>query len=330
MRLAKKFRWLLLAMLLLSGAGWLYWAGALPEPKQIITLPDGSRFRFAGATWGTNAVPPYWAAHVIRRVPSVVSNYMAKYLGQALSGPTINFFQRENNCDPQMFLWFVSLSTNTPGSAAWSVYSSTAVLADGAGMKSGAVGKPLLFNRVRWSYLTFPLVPRRNRTVECDLYASSSDTKPFATIHFRNPVYGWFRRWKAEPLPAIKRAGDLEVRLDEIDSGVPDNQFVLHANGSREVRYASLVNGIGTHTGFDYSLRSPRGTNEFWVLHHAELSDPTGNRLDGLNQHDFMPDHPQGYFESPTSAGWLPRSEWLADALWPDEPAWRLTDQSLA
>ena len=32
-------------------------------------------------------------------------------------------------------------------------------------------------------------------------------------------------------------------------------------------------------TEFDISLSSPRGTNEAWVLHSAEISDATGNFL---------------------------------------------------
>jgi hypothetical protein len=206
----------------------------------------------------------------------------------------------------------------------------TAQLADEAGVQSGARGFPFFGNSVTWSYVTFPVVPKRSRTLQCIFYASdygSEALHPFSKITFKNPLSHNFPQWTAEPVPTIKHVGDLEVRLDELAWGHPVSANILKSNGARTFVGLDPIRGDGTwtDTGIDLSLRSPRGTNELWIPHSVELSDATGNVLSAktLGLGDLAPARhiaAEGFL--PT--GWSGFCEFIHGTLWPDEAAWKL------
>jgi hypothetical protein len=169
------------------------------------------------------------------------------------------------------------------------------------------------------------VVPKRSKTLECRLYRGpygQDSVTQFGKVVFANPVYGHFAKWEPEPVPAVKRSGDLEVRLDSVLSGNPQSgATVLRPNGSQAPAVTPADGGSRIVTRFDYSVRSARGTNERWVLQSAELGDATGNRLKGqaslssLGEWNSRPE---------TNADWRGGTDEINATLWPDEPAWRL------
>ena len=123
-------------------------------------------------------------------------------------------------------------------------------------------------------------------------------------MQFPNPLYGRFPVWKPEPVPAVKMAGDLEVRLVNFTTEILDPVgLVKLTNGQMGSNYQ--WDGSDVRTVFHFAYHSPRGTNERWEISDAELSDATGNVL--------------------RDSGWPggKRVDFVG-TLWPDEAAWRL------
>ncbi len=128
---------------------------------------------------------------------------------------------------------------------------------------------------------------------------------------------------RPEPLPVVKRAGDLEVKLAGVSTdrgvgGVRD----LGLNGIWGEHYQPARVGGNIRTWFEFLLRSADSTNAFWVLHAAELSDATGNILTGIADNTGY--RLSGIPQYANSADWSAYSESLPGSLWPDETAWRL------
>jgi hypothetical protein len=148
-------------------------------------------------------------------------------------------------------------------------------------------------------------------------YVGARSATPVGSISIPNPLYGNYPQWTPEQLPAVKKAGDLEVRLDDLKAGTRlGGAPVIMPNGS-------IVKPYDPATKFDFSVRSSRGTNEVWVLESAELSDATGNvirdrsfRSFGILFNDY---------NRPQKFGWASYSESIIRGmLWPDGAAWRL------
>jgi hypothetical protein len=303
------FFWLGLALLLaaVAAAGWWRWDSAHQAPPQILTLSDGSKYQFIGTTYGVNNVPPMLKARLVRVLPRPLADWVRKHVGQDFT----QYNEGERLETPQLFLWFKQWATNSstgvPGPPL------VARLTDDAGMEAGLPAYVSFASSVAWSYAAFPVVPKRSRMLECDLYlmiGPGNLTIPRARFTFPNPVYGHFPQWKPEPVPAVKRTGDLEVRLDEFNTGTENaGGYVVHANGSRGLPREAATKGQNTKTIFDFSFSSPRGTNEVWAPQSAELSDATGNVL--------VAKAFRGGLQSA-------HSESIRGTLWPDEAAWRL------
>ena len=155
-----------------------------------------------------------------------------------------------------------------------------------------------------WLKFTLPVVPRRSETLELHLFQAD---ELIETVRIRNPLFGRFPNWQPEPLPATKTSGDLKVRLTGFSVGVAE----LGGNLARVNRAQTHVRTITLHPDpnvvFKLDLSSPRGTNEAWLVSHAELSDATGNRVHG---------RPSQFRETDEYS--------FGPALWPEEAAWRL------
>jgi hypothetical protein len=269
------------------------------KPKstlQIVTLPDGEKYQFMGATYGTHNVPPVLEAKVVSLLPRPLANLAQRHIGNSIS----QWNAGQEFDEPRLFVWFKHLGTNTPAPSM--IPGPVAFLADEAGIELGAQDYPTFGGGAAWTYASFPIIPKRSQSLTCNIYwyrRAGSPSRP-ATITFSNPVYGHFPQWQPETLPAVKTAGDLQVRLDEVRSG---------QTASRNF-----------NTSFLGSFSSARGTNETWTLHSAELSDAMGNVLRSTaSLRAFSLGYPQA-----TSAGQTPYYFSFDATLWPDEAAWRL------
>ncbi len=290
------------------------------SPPQIITLPNGETYEFAGVTWGTDSVPPTLYAQVAHRLPAPFGNWLRNRYPKRLSQTNLG----EKYPKPRLFIWYRRVGTNAAAAASRTVFIPTAVLADEAGVKGGSSGYPIFANSVTWSFVSFPVVPRRSRVLQCQFYPSGYGHEaysPFCTIRFPNPLYGQFPQWQAESLPIVKQSGDLEVRLDAVTSGHPESgATIMRPNGSRAPRYSPISGGERIQAGIDISVRSAKGTNETWIPHHIVLTDAIGNVLESTSSGGFL----LGYSNSQQSPGWKGYCEDISGTLWADEAAWRL------
>jgi hypothetical protein len=284
-------------------------------PPLILTMPGGEKYQFAGTTYGTRNVPPSLEAKLVSALPARLANWARKYVGSQIS----QYNSGQKFDPPNLFIWFQKVGTNVP---VWPPGQNfDARLADEAGIEAGVVDYPQDIGSpgVSWRYASFSAIPRRSRMLQLNFYpdyvgAHSSGT--VGSIRIPNPLYGNYPEWKPEPVPAVKKVGDLEVRLDYLMAvRRVGGESTINPDGSLGIPY-------NPGTKFDFSVRSSRGTNEMWVLQSAELSDATGNVVrDTWFQWSYNAF--QGYAR-PQLTEWAAYSESVHGTLWPDEAAWRL------
>jgi hypothetical protein len=321
MRISKRF--LCPAILLVVAAtvaAAVLWNRAHQPAPQIITLPNGDQYRFAGVTYSTRNVPPVFAARLQRVLPNIMANLTRKYL----QTDTSQFNQGQTFSSPRLFVWFRRMGGNTP----FTMTNLTARLADESSLEGGASSYVPFTRSVAWTYAEFEAIPRRSPTLQCTFYpfgANPNAPNPVFQATFANPAYGHFPQWQPEPMPTVKKDGDFEVRLDDFETGQQANAAtILKPNGSWGLPFKRAFKGQEALTGFDVSIISPPRTNELWMLHNVEVSDATGNAIrDGWAGWDIF-----GYNELPPrprpAASPQPFSENVRETLWPDENAWRL------
>jgi hypothetical protein len=282
----RKLIWLALAFVVAAIAGtvWLRRDRTPAGPPLILTLPNGDKYQFVGTTYDTRNVPPSAEARLVSLLPTGLERWAQSHAGRKIS----QYNSGQHFETPQLFIWFHRLGTNvtpsTPGPPL------TARLADKTGFEAGLVDYPPGFESdVAWHYTSFSLIPRRSPVLQLNFHPPEGG---LASVRIPNPLYKHYPQWKPEPVPAVKMASDVEVRLDDFKAGPqPD------------------------YTGFHVSIRSPRGTNERWALHGLELSDATGNVLREGPRILMLEYHPLP--EQSFNSG-------IRGSLWPDEPAWRL------
>ena len=289
----------LVAAIVVTAAGVL-WLSALRSPPQIITLPDGMRYRFAGVTWGTNHSQPRLAARVTDHLPAPIANYVRRKYGARLdlSGP----YLPETPC---LCVWLQRLGTNAIGGEASIIPAS---LADENGVEAGMFATVL--GATSWSEAVFTVIPRRSRMLECHFYPGGSGNSgvghEIGRIRFPNPLYGRYPQWQPEALPATKRAGGLEVQLTSCSCDFFTNgraRVYKMAGGS----YAPGGIGYEAVTSFDLRIIPTPDSNETWKVEAFDFSDATGNRL----SEELFPAFRGGTY-------------FVRGAFWPDEVALRL------
>jgi hypothetical protein len=289
------------------------------SPPQIITLPNGERFQFIAAEWGTNWVQPTAAARFIARLPAPVAAYVYRKWGSRLGIVTpidySAFFWGSGPIsppEPALHFWFRSLSTNTFGATNNFKF----MLADQNGVVAGqGNGGWSSFGQGpdKWLTFGFPVLPRRSPTLQLLVFKADDQFRgPYTqigAIRFPNPLYGRFPQWHPEPLPVTKTNGDLTVQLTDfsIGSGNQGGNQIVEVAG-RQTRFHPPERGEDQEIVFKLDIHSPRGTNAGWSIQPAELSDATGNHIST----SFL-------------SRWAITDEYhMGTVLWPDESAWRL------
>ena len=271
--------------------------------SQTITLPNGEQYQYVGSSCDTVATPPQSTEN---------------------SGKPVTLVNRGRQYEtPVLFLWFQRVETKTHSNGLAQHF--IARLADQDGVERGVTAH-ISFDDVTWNYFEFPVIPKRSKMLQCNLYPDDTyfhDTNaPVASITTTNPLYGKFPEWKPETLPAVKKVGDVEVRVENLMTGIRPSQGRFNVvNGKRKIDFLPANKGIRLETFVDVSLNSTSDANEEWMVHKAELSDSTGNvvrRMESVPVNML--------FESQKMRPWnLPsdtKSFWTT--LWPDETAWKL------
>ena len=304
MRIGKKHVWLVSALVAVVGVaiiGW--WTAKNRIPPVILTLPDGTQYRFAGITYGTKNTPPIFLARLADWLPTNLAKYVRSHAGTRLN--QVN--QSQIYSTPRYFVWFEKAGSNT-GPVNFAQYFN-ATLSDENGAEGGTQEFANFYSLATWAELSFPVVPKRSRIIQLNFYSTVGGINAggaLAKVSFPNPFYGHYPQWRPESVPAVKRDGDLEVRLEDFAAMGTDGRAVALPPAA----YA------------DVSARSTRNTDEFWVVHAYALSDATGNVL---SSHVLSsPPNVLGGVNSATPLTWFNEHIPLNARLWPGEAAWRL------
>ena len=290
-----------LALMAVAGlAAGLFWLKPHSAARQVLMLPNGQICRIAGETYGTNHVHGPLAARVVHGLPRAVTNYVAKVAGNRLG--KVQSFQFSK---PTLCIWLEPAGRGSfhPGGDTF------AMLADETGEVAGASC------RVGAMLLDFKVAPRRSRSLQLCLFdATNSPPAELGRFQIPNPSYGRFPQWRPEPIPAVKMAGDLAVRLEDLTVlENPEGASPKSAGGVPAASYGPVKGGNGPVTKFRLVLdSSPPDPARRWVIHEADLSDATGNHL-SLAEHT-----PSIRTSTTTEQGWF------KGTLWPSEGAWRL------
>jgi hypothetical protein len=297
-------------------------------PPQIVTLPNGERYRFVAAVWSKHQVPPTIFARFCSRLPAGITKLLPLRIANYV-GPVPTFTTPQ----PRLELWFQLEGPKS--SQPLPIF--RGVLEDEHGVAAGECAYPSLCSLGNVTWLTIgsiPALPRRSRVVTCRLIIDSpGDPEPhreIGVVRFPNPVFGHFPQWQPETspetLPVTKTAGDVRVRLTEFIVAAENNGIVAITNDGK-LMLAHKGSVVATNDGkmtcfhqpgafekrqvvFKAVIETARGTNaEPWLIQHAELSDATGNRI-----------------STDSCSRWSVTDEYhFGPALWQDEAAWRLT-----
>ena len=286
---------------------WLLWDITSEAPPQFVTIPYGQKFQFAGLTYGTTHFVGSIAARLVNRLPLPLANAARKHFGKSLGQ-----FTSFQTTRPTLCLWFKPVGTNAPSSAGnvWPTMT-YAKLADENGIEAGTRWQISSLSDT-WPWGEIEVMNRRSPMLQLRIYQGNSGfstVREIGRVRFPNPLYGHFPQWKPEPVPALKKAGDLDVRLEAF------RPFVL-LRGAQESGYSGPM-GKDVETELDAFLSSPTGTNEGWLMQKVSLSDSTGNVLDTVPLVYAATDE-KLYGFTPIVRKALPGT------LWPDEAAWRL------
>jgi hypothetical protein len=297
--------------LLVAGIGvtvWLLWDRTPEGPPQIVTLPDGGKIQFIGTTYGTNHVLGSTAARLVNRLPLPAANFLRKQLGTNLGT-----LRTLGTGEPSLVVWFQTLVTNVPPARGLGE-SVSCTLADEHDMEAAPVDLETFIHPDPTA--GFSVVPRRSPVLQLRFYHKIRTPDEQGLIYdeigrmrFPNPLYRRYPQWKPEPVPAVKMAGDLEVRLESFMTGIWDRTAPkMISNAMPAYNFLPAKQGREVKTVFDVAYHSPRGTNEVWMTQSVELSDATGNVLRGQ------------LFRFDQSG----EADSIGGTLWPDEAAWRL------
>jgi hypothetical protein len=284
----------------------ILWSRRDSSASKVFQFRNGMQYRLAGVTHGTNHVMGSGLARFVDKLPDPVEASVRKALGRR-----VGTLQRRTTPETSICAWFEVVATNQIAlPQPMTIY---AMLADENGVFAGDreyvstwFGTPA----APWIVAQFPAAPRRSRSLQCVFfeYMSGGNYHEVERVRFRNPLYGRFSEWQPEPLPAVKMAGDLEVRLEQFSTGHDNSTISKSAkDGKSVISYGIADPGDEVWAAFKLSFNSPRGTNEVWTLEGAELSDATGNRVKAKSR-------------SSAGEGWFA----IGPALWPDEKTWRL------
>ena len=243
------------------------------KPSGSIVLPDGSWAQVEAITYGTNHLVGPPLAFLADRMPSFVRNLMLRWIGR----PAVMRFSTTTT-STQLVVWLNRgmVSGPFPSNLGWM----TCALGDTNGFTSGqTLNYPA---RYALEYPGFNVLPRRERELTVNVFHHDPTGAVFScgSIVFANPLYRSYPEWTPEPLPSVKRAGDVEVTLEKLITGVSQvSDRKRLKDGSYEIVFNANEIGGRNDTACFMRLRSLVNTNEVWRVAHVDTSDATGNRI---------------------------------------------------
>jgi hypothetical protein len=274
------------------------------RPKVWITLPDGTSASILAVTYGTNHMVGKALARVVTRLPDRVQDLLPDIFG-------VGGLHAMITSGPELVVW---VQRRTNGIGAMPPISSgyfNAFLGDESNFVSGTEAiMPGWMPGFEVQPVQFKVLPRRDREITLNFFYhnATGGVTNCGSLPFVNPVYSNYPEWKPEPLPATKRAGDVEVTLLGFQTGHGNNSTTRPLKGGgNEVIYDTNRPDGRNNTVVDLTMRSLTDTNEVWQVAGEEISDATGNvaRNSGMS-----------------SSGTASFS--FNPSLWPRETAWKI------
>ena len=276
--------------------------GSTDSTRRPVTLPDGTVLTLEKVSFGTEhhyRHGTFWQRLIWRLSPALGSRFnMSRPGEQQHRSPTPTlclFFHRtaapSNSWPEDLFVTVCDENEveYAPGLIGWS-----------RPLRTG----PRAFGDERLEVRYAEHFPRRAQTLLLRAYSwsrvNAGDIRFInaGEVRIPNPAFASFPVWTAEPLPTIRRAGDLEVTLTNLEV-VVDPQEKLRLNKK------NLKTGL--RAGFHLTNNSELPTD--WKVESIRLDDATGNSLYLWSGAGAQPMQP-GMFASPWRLGL-------------DEPAWR-------
>ncbi len=275
-------------------------AGNIHRP---VALPDGTVLTLEKVSFGTEhhfQHGTFWQRQIWRLSPALGSRLNVSRPGE----------QQHRSSTPALCLFFyrsAAPSNSWPEDLFVTICDENGVeYAPGfIGWSSPLGTGPRAFGDERLEVRYAEHFPRRAQTLLLRAYSwsriNAGDIRFInaGEVQIPNPAFASFPVWTPEPLPTIRRAGDLEVTLTNLEV-VVDPQEKLRLN-KKNLR-------TGLRAGLRITNNGELSTN--WEVESIRLGDATGNSLYLWSGAAIQPTQP-GMFVSPWRLGL-------------DEPAWRL------
>lgn len=295
------------------------------KPRHIppASLPDGSRVEYLQTSYGTNHFCGSILARMVSATPPKVQNFLKRVLGNKAL-PREQFSTPETN----LVVFYEITPTNMlPAPPLFSrhpLQELRAMLADESGTPSGATKE--LSKNLSWSLpqsttvpftpaMIFHVFPRRAETIQMLIVEPESNSvKTFSRLTIPNPVHKAYPVWTPEPLPATRHFGDMDFSLLAFDSQAINLLPTMPPALQTLYKIARPVDRLG-FCAFKLKVAPARPHTQY-LLTGLTLGDPTGNSLS--KKYDYL------YFDYVIDNDGILNCT-FTPALWPDEPAWKLT-----
>lgn len=239
--------------------------------RPALTLPDGAKVEVRAVTYGTNHEVGNVLGRVLARLPGPLDRVLADRLGQSarVRGMVLP--------SPCLAVWLRLDRAKAVSDNLESADRLQMALAGEDGFVSGATAN---LEQGGDDELQFSIFPRRHKTLQLCFFGvdAKGQWHPVGRLPLANPLHRDYPQWQPERLPAVKRAGDLEVTLESFRTGHNDNS-VRHPgrDGRTGVERGAPSDGRND-TVASTLIRPLRDTNEVWRVAGVELSDATGNQ----------------------------------------------------
>ena len=283
----------MLVLLIVVGAVFVFRSAREGQPRSW-TLSDGSVLSVAKVTFGENHLFLYgnqWISYLSPIVPRVWRN---KFY------PKVALFKSAGTND--VVIWLQrrrarSQQTTRPGPEHFrlSVFDEhgleTPITVNSRSLRVDAPDREI----TAWTLRSYP---HRSAIIGIRLYRPQPEASPFGEFTFRNYAHQDFPCWKSEGLPETRKAGNLEITLLALESGL--------GMGGQNSATKTPCNDSGTRASF--TLKEANRPNRDWSITRIIATSVTGDR----------------HISEP---GQWSEAALFADfpaPLWMDEPAWKL------
>lgn len=295
--MSKRALAIITAIMLFAGLVVLQVANSMkPRAAQVATLPDGSTLRLESVGYGKEHFRPgAWWHPLARRLPA---DWQRKL--NVDSGPVLN------TSEPSLGVW-LNWEKSATSTANWWDFDEFGI-ADEHGVEapvsrrsvhnSGSKGGII---QLGWAFTTFP---RRGDTLSLRVYQRDlrGGLQRIAAFTLPNPARGKYPEWRPQPMPAMAKTGDLEIKFRQLLVGVGNGISVSPSGTTPHV----LMPGQASRAFALLGITQQGASAVTWRPAGVEIEDATGNKV------------------RPSSLSSSEDYLLMKPHLWPSEAAWKV------